>query len=99
MGRGGYGAQGRDHQGGGAVAAGDRAVGQDDVALQIPAALALEDLGPENQLHVAPLVLDGDEDCVLPPLGVLAGDGPAGHQRLRALRQPADCRGGQHAAA
>ena len=88
----------RDHHYGGAVVAGDRAPGQDDIALQ-PAAVELEALRPEDELHVALLVLDGDEHRALPPLGVLAGDGPASHQRLRALPQLADCRGGQHLAA
>ena len=74
MDAGGYGAQVRDHQGGGAVAARDHAAGQDDVALQIPA-VALEDLRPEDQLYVALLVFDGDEHSALLPLGVLAGDG------------------------
>ena len=68
-----YGPQVRDHQGGGAFAAGDRAAGQDDIALQ-PAAVELEDLGPENQLHVALLVLDGHEHATLLPLGVDAHD-------------------------
>lgn len=53
MGTWGYDAQVRDFQRGGTVATGDCVVGQDDVALQ-PVVVALEDLGPKDELHVAP---------------------------------------------
>ena len=53
---------------GGAVPAGYRAPDQQHVAAQLAAAL-LEDLGPENYLGVAGLVLDGEKTVPACPLG------------------------------
>ena len=69
---------------GGTVPAGDRATGQQDMAAQLAAAPA-EDPGPENELRVAGLVLDGYEHGAVLAPGMLVGNGPADHQHFFVL--------------
>ena len=65
------------------------------MAAQLPAPFG-EQIIPDDDLHVARLVLDGDENSAATPLGVLPGHGPTGDFDPFAVLQPLHLGGGEH---
>ena len=76
---------------GGAVVAGDYAPRQQHVVSQL-SLIPGEDPGPDDELHVAGLVLDSHEYRTLHSPGMLPGHGPAGYQNIVLPRGGSRCR-------
>ena len=85
---------GNDHAGG-PIPAGNHTPDQEHMAAQLSPA-PVKDPGPQDDLHVPGLVLDGDEHRSILSLGVLAGYGPARHQDLLSVTRILHGGGGQH---
>ena len=80
---------------GGPVPPGYGAPRQQHMAPQLSPA-AGQDPGPQDELNVPGLVLDGDEHRAVLPPGVLAGDGPSRHQDFPSFSRLLHGGGGHH---